>query len=85
LITNAAHTTTLHSHLHSYFSSDQVRGDVFVARIFDNDDDFKRLDFTLNDLSSSAPWYVHFLTLKLFKALPSSCSTTISSTNLSAI
>mmetsp|Transcript_13814 Transcript_13814/g.37338 ORF Transcript_13814/g.37338 Transcript_13814/m.37338 type:complete len:341 (+) Transcript_13814:39-1061(+) len=34
----------------------QVRGDVFMARIFDNEDNFKRLDFTLGDLSSSAPW-----------------------------
>jgi len=34
----------------------QVRGDVFVARVFDNEDDFKRLDFTLGEVSSSAPW-----------------------------
>ncbi len=33
-----------------------MRGDAFIARIFDNEDDFKRLDFTLQELSSSAPW-----------------------------
>jgi len=34
----------------------EVRGDAFVARFFDDDDGFDRLDFTLADLSSSAPW-----------------------------
>lgn len=34
----------------------QVKGDVFIGRIFDNEDDFKRLDFSMSDLSSSAPW-----------------------------
>ena len=34
----------------------QVRGDVFVARTFDNEDDFKRLDFTLSEVSSRAAW-----------------------------
>ena len=28
----------------------------FVARVFDNEDDFKRLDFTLAEVSSSADW-----------------------------
>lgn len=32
-----------------------VAGDAFFGRIFDNEDDFKRLDFTLAELSSSAP------------------------------
>ncbi|KAK9841462.1 hypothetical protein WJX74_006236 [Apatococcus lobatus] len=34
----------------------EVRGDAFLARIFDNDDAFKRLDFTLKDMTSSAAW-----------------------------
>jgi hypothetical protein len=34
----------------------QVSGDVFVARYFDNEDSFKRLDFTLAEVSSSAAW-----------------------------
>ena len=34
----------------------QVRGDVFLARVFDSEEDFKRLDFTLGEVSSSAPW-----------------------------
>ena len=34
----------------------EVRGDAFVARFFDDDDGFDRLDFTMSDLSSSAPW-----------------------------
>lgn len=36
----------------------QVHGDAWVGRIFDNEDDFKRLDFKLAELSSSAPWVV---------------------------
>lgn len=31
-----------------------VTGDAFFGRIFDNEDDFKRLDFTIPELSSSA-------------------------------
>lgn len=34
----------------------QVHGDTWIARIFDNEDDFKRLDFRLSEVSSSAPW-----------------------------
>jgi hypothetical protein len=34
----------------------QVYGDAFIGRIFDNEDDFKRLDFRIGELSSSAPW-----------------------------
>lgn len=33
-----------------------IRGDAFIARTFDNEDDFKRLDFTLSEVSSSAEW-----------------------------
>lgn len=36
----------------------EVRGDAFLARVFDNEDDFKRIDFTLSEVSSSAPWVV---------------------------
>lgn len=34
----------------------EVRGDAFLARFRDNDDDFERMDFSLAELSSSAPW-----------------------------
>jgi hypothetical protein len=34
----------------------QVHGDAFLARVFDNEDDFERLDFTLREVSSSAAW-----------------------------
>lgn len=34
----------------------QVRGDVFIARIYDDDDKFERLDFTLDEMSSTAAW-----------------------------
>jgi hypothetical protein len=34
----------------------QVSGDVFIGRYFDNEQDFKRMDFTSKELSSSAPW-----------------------------
>jgi hypothetical protein len=34
----------------------QVSGDVFIGRYFDNEEDFKRMDFTAKELSSSAPW-----------------------------
>ena len=27
-----------------------------LARVFDNEDDFERLDFTLKEVASSAPW-----------------------------
>lgn len=29
---------------------------MFIGRLFDNEEDFKRLDFTMADLSSSAAW-----------------------------
>ena len=34
----------------------QVQGDAFLARVFDNEDDFERLDFTLKEVTSSATW-----------------------------
>lgn len=34
----------------------EVRGDAFIARVFDNGDDFQRLDFGLEEVSSSAAW-----------------------------
>lgn len=33
-----------------------MRGDVFIARTFDNEDDFKRLDFSVSEVSSRAAW-----------------------------
>ena len=37
-------------------SPQRVMGDAFIARIFDDDNDFKRLDFTLDECSSDAAW-----------------------------
>lgn len=34
----------------------EVRGDAFISRIFDNEDDFQRLDFSMSEMSSSADW-----------------------------
>ena len=33
-----------------------MQGDAFLARVFDNEDDFERLDFNLREVTSSAPW-----------------------------
>ena len=33
-----------------------MQGDAFLARVFDNEDDFERLDFSLKEVTSSAPW-----------------------------
>lgn len=42
----------------------QVRGDVFMGRIFDNEDDFVRMDFRLGEVSSSAPWVAQVRSLR---------------------
>ncbi|CEG45705.1 protein [Plasmopara halstedii] len=34
----------------------EVKGDAFIARVFDNDDDFVRMDFRLSEVSGDAPW-----------------------------
>lgn len=34
----------------------EFRGDIFLGRVFDNDDDWRRVDFTLADCSSDAAW-----------------------------
>jgi hypothetical protein len=44
-------------------SPQQVLGDAFIARIFDDDDQFKRLDFTLDECSSDAAWIMKAKTL----------------------
>lgn len=36
----------------------EVRGDAFVARIFDDEDEFRRLDFDISEMSSSARWVI---------------------------
>ena len=33
-----------------------MQGDAFLARVFDNEDNFERLDFTLREVASSAQW-----------------------------
>ena len=33
-----------------------MNGYAFIGRTFDNGDDFKRLDFTVSEVSSSAAW-----------------------------
>eukprot|EP00891_Asterochloris_glomerata_P002514 jgi/Astpho2/2514/Aster-04231 len=34
----------------------EVKGDAFLARVYDNGEDFKRMDFRLPEVSSSAQW-----------------------------
>uniref|UniRef100_M4BD24 MYND-type domain-containing protein n=1 Tax=Hyaloperonospora arabidopsidis (strain Emoy2) TaxID=559515 RepID=M4BD24_HYAAE len=34
----------------------EVKGDAFIGRVFDNDDDFVRMDFRLSEISGDAPW-----------------------------
>ena len=34
----------------------QVKGDAFLARVFDDGEGFKRMDFRLPEVSSSAQW-----------------------------
>ncbi|KAG7393334.1 hypothetical protein PHYPSEUDO_009538 [Phytophthora pseudosyringae] len=34
----------------------EVKGDAFIGRVFDNDDDFVRMDFRLGEVSGEAPW-----------------------------
>jgi hypothetical protein len=34
----------------------QVKGDAFLARVFDNGDDFERQDFDISEVSSDSPW-----------------------------
>ncbi|KAG3091086.1 hypothetical protein PI124_g16796 [Phytophthora idaei] len=34
----------------------EVKGDAFIGRVFDNDDDFVRMDFRLSEVSGDAPW-----------------------------
>ncbi|KAL1500261.1 hypothetical protein AB1Y20_012929 [Prymnesium parvum] len=36
----------------------EVRGDAFIARLWDDQDGFKRHSITINELSSDAPWVV---------------------------
>ena len=45
----------------------EVRGDAFIARFFDDDDNFRRLDFALPDLSSSAAWVAEARTFNVEK------------------
>jgi len=37
----------------------EVRGDAFLARVLDDGDNFDRLDFTIDEISSNAEWVKH--------------------------
>lgn len=37
----------------------EVRGDAFLARVLDDGDNFDRLDFTIDEISSNAEWVQH--------------------------
>ena len=45
----------------------EVRGDAFLARVLDNEDDFKRLDLTLQEIDSSSPWLKQALEISIRK------------------
>merc|ERR1712032_264290 len=38
------------------YDGQQFRGDVFFSRIFDDDDDWRRIDFHLKDCCTDAEW-----------------------------
>ena len=44
-----------------------IVGDAFIARIIDDDDRFERHDFTLAEVSSSAPWVKRAFALNIAK------------------
>lgn len=44
-----------------------IVGDAFIARILDDDDRFERHDFTLSEVSSSAPWVKRAFQLNISK------------------
>lgn len=44
-----------------------IVGDAFLARIIDDDDRFERHDFTLSEVSSSAPWVKRAFQINLSK------------------
>ncbi|TMW57261.1 hypothetical protein Poli38472_003186 [Pythium oligandrum] len=48
----------------------EVKGDAFIARVFDNDDDFVRLDFRLGEVTMDAEW------IQLAKTQPSNAAAT---------
>lgn len=49
----------------------QVNGDAFIGRTYDNGDDFKRLNFTVSEVSSSAAWVkVNVLCLEFCSRFP---------------
>ena len=39
-----------------FFFSPQVKGDAFLARVYDNGEDFERMDLELSEVSSGAAW-----------------------------
>eukprot|EP00451_Oxyrrhis_marina_P009656 CAMPEP_0204321032 /NCGR_PEP_ID=MMETSP0469-20131031/7942_1 /ASSEMBLY_ACC=CAM_ASM_000384 /TAXON_ID=2969 /ORGANISM="Oxyrrhis marina" /LENGTH=294 /DNA_ID=CAMNT_0051302299 /DNA_START=61 /DNA_END=945 /DNA_ORIENTATION=+ len=41
------------------YPGQNFRGDIFLSRTFDDDDAWRRVDFTLADCSSSAEWVAH--------------------------
>lgn len=47
----------------------QVNGDAFIGRTFDNGDDFKRLNFTVSEVSSSSAAWVQVRLLIAFELL----------------
>ena len=48
-------------------ASSDIVGDAFIARIIDDEERFERHDFTLSEVSSSAPWVKRAFELNLAK------------------
>jgi len=46
----------------------RVLGDAFIGRYFDNENKFQRMDFTLADLNTDAPWWKTAKKANLFAA-----------------
>lgn len=47
------------------YPGQNFRGDVFLGRTFDDDNDWRRVDFCLSDCSSSANWVAHQTSLRV--------------------
>ncbi|KAF0685971.1 Aste57867_22223 [Aphanomyces stellatus] len=52
----------------------EVRGDAFIARIFDNDDAFVRMDFKLSEINADAEWFKVAMTQNTKQGATSSSS-----------
>lgn len=60
----------------------EVRGDAFVARAWDDQDGFERMDLTVTDLSSDAPWVREAVKANASRADPSAAAAKLQAMNV---